>query len=58
MKKFLIIESEDNTNVLIHINKIQFIIQEGDHCVISLDNGKSISTGADFNDLCKSLVKG
>ena len=56
MKKYLVIKSTDNTNVLIRIDKIQFVIQEGDSCIIALDNGNKISTGAEFNNLYKSIV--
>lgn len=55
MAKYLEIQSTDNTDVIVLINKVQYVIQKADCCVIGLDNGERISTGAKFNDIKKAL---
>ena len=55
MAKYLEIQSTDNTDVIVLINKIQYVVQKADCCVIGLDNGERISTGAKFNDIKKAL---
>ena len=57
MANYIEIHSEDNTDVLIVIDKIQYIIQDGDCCVVGLDNGDSIRTHAKFGDL-RNAMKG
>lgn len=52
---FLKIESTDNTDVLIDVDKIQYILQKKDGCVIGFDNGDRISTGAEFEDLEQAI---
>lgn len=55
--KLLQIQSTDNTDVLIAIDKIQYVIQKKDCCMIGLDNGDCIRTSATFYDL-KCALKG
>lgn len=55
MAKYLEIESTDNSNVLVVSDKVQYIVQKKDSCIIGLDNGERISTGASFNDLRDAL---
>lgn len=55
MAKYLEIESTDNTNVLVVSDKVQYILQKKDCCIIGLDNGERITTGAKFDDLRDAL---
>ena len=55
MARYLEIQSTDNTDVIVLINKIQYVVQKADHCIIGLDNGERISTGAKFSDIKKAL---
>ena len=58
MVHYIEIRSTDNTGVFIVIEKIQYIIQTSRGCDIGLDNGKVLSSGANFNDLTQILKKG
>ena len=52
---FIEIRSTDNTDVIVVIDRIQYVIQKKDHCVIGMDNGDQIKTGAAFKDLRRAL---
>lgn len=55
MSKYLEIQSADNTDMIVRIDKIQYIVQKANCCIIGFENGDRISTGAKFNDLKKVL---
>lgn len=55
MAKYLEIQSIDDTDTIVRADAIQYIVQHADCCIIGLDNGERISTGAKFNDLKKAL---
>ena len=55
MVKYLEVQSTDNTDMIVRIDKIQYIVQKADCCIIGFENGDRISTGAKFDDLKKVL---
>lgn len=57
MKPFIEIESTDNTNTIVFADKIQYVLEKGDGCIIGLDNGVCIRSGAKFKDLKKAIER-
>ena len=54
---FLNIDSNDNTNVMIAIDRIEYVIENSGHCLIGLYSGERIRTEASFKDI-KRVLKG
>lgn len=52
---FLNIDSNDNTNVMIAIDRIEYVIEEDGYCLIGLCSGETIRTGASFKDIQRVL---
>lgn len=57
MRRFIKIESTDNTDVIIFVDKIQYVMQTKQGCSIGLDNGFCINSGAPFGELAKAIEK-
>lgn len=57
MASYIDIRSNDNTDTLILIDKIQYVIEKKDCCEIGLINGEKILTGAKFSDV-RNAIKG
>ena len=55
MAKYLEIQSADNTDMIVLIDKVQYVVQKADCCIIGLENGDRISTGAEFRDIKRAL---
>ena len=56
-KKILKIESQDHTDTLIFIDKIQYVLEKKDGCTIAFDNGTFIKSSAKIQDVEKAIDK-
>ena len=54
MARYIQIASKDGTDVLIDIEKIQYVQKKKDGCVIGLINAQ-ITSGADFDEVVNAL---
>ena len=57
MRNFIEIKSTDNTDTIIFVDKIQYVLERENGCIIGLDNGVCIRSGAKFKDFKKSIEK-
>ena len=56
-KKILKIESQDHTDTLIFIDKIQYVIENKNGCTIAFDNGSFINSSVKIGDVEKHIVE-
>lgn len=56
-KRILKIESQDHTDTLIFIDKIQYILEKKNGCTIAFDNGTFINSSAKIEDVEKAIDK-
>ena len=54
-KKMLKIESQDHTDTLIFIDKIQYVLEKENGCTIAFDNGTFITSSAKIEDVEKAI---
>lgn len=55
MRKYIKIESTDNTDIIIFVDRIQYIQEKKNGCVIGPEHGVCINSGAEFEDVEKKL---
>lgn len=53
--KMLKIESQDHTDTLIFIDKIQYVLEKKNGCTIVFDNGAFITSSAKIEDVEKAI---
>lgn len=56
-KKILKIESQDRTDAIIFIDKIQYVLEKKNGCTIAFDNGTFINSSAKIQDVEKAIAK-
>ena len=56
-KKILKIKSQDHTDILIFIDKIQYVIETENGCTIVFDDGSFINSTAKIGDVEKAIDK-
>lgn len=56
-KKILKIQSQDHTNTLIFIDKIQCVIEKKNGCTIILENGVCVNSTAKIEDIENAIYK-
>ena len=49
------IESQDHTDTLIFIDKIQYVLEKENGCTIAFDNGTFITSSAKIEDVEKAI---
>ena len=49
------IESQDHTDTLIFIDKIQYVLEKKNGCTIAFDNGTFITSSAKIEDVEKAV---
>ena len=54
-KKILKIESQDHTDAIIFIDKIQYVLEKKNGCTIAFDNGTFINSSAKIEDIEKAI---
>lgn len=54
-KKILKIKSQDHTDAIIFIDKIQYILEKKNGCTIAFDNGTFINSSAKIEDIEKVI---
>lgn len=54
-KKILKIESQDHTDTLIFIEKIQYVLEKKNGCTIAFDNGTFINSSAKIEAVEKAI---
>ena len=54
-KKILKIESQNHTDTIIFIDKIQYVLEKKNGCTIALDNGTFINSSAKIEDVEKAI---
>ena len=57
MNKFIRISSTDHTDIIVFLDKIQYVSQSKKGCSIGLDNGCCINSDASFEDVSKAIEK-
>lgn len=56
-KKILKIKTQDHTDILIFINKIQYILEKTNGCTIAFDNGTFVNSCAKIEDVEKAILE-
>ena len=54
-KKILKIKSQDHTDTIIFIDKIQYVLEKKNGCTIAFDNGTFINSSAKIEDIEKAI---
>ena len=54
-KKILKIKSQDHTDKIIFIDKVQYILEKKNGCTIAFDNGTFINSSAKIEDIEKAI---
>ena len=57
MNKTIQIVSNDHTDVILFVDKIQYILEKKDTCIIGLDNGEQITSVSKINDFKKAIAE-
>lgn len=55
MNKIIQIVSNDHTDVILFVDKIQYILEQKDTCIIGLDNGEQITSISKIDDFKKAI---
>lgn len=56
-KKILKIESQDHTDAIIFIDKIQYVLEKKNGCTIAFDNGTFMTSSIKIQDVEKAIAK-
>ena len=56
-KKIIKIESQNHTDVIIFVDKIQYVLEKENGCTIAFDNGTFINSGAKIKDVEEAIDK-
>ena len=56
-KKILKIESQDHTDILVFIDKIQYVLEKKNGCTIAFDNGTFINSSAKIEDVENGIIE-
>lgn len=53
--KIMRINSNDNTDMLVVMEKVSFVLQKGDRTRLTFDNGHTVETGVNFKEIAEAF---